>query len=161
MITENKTFILRRLSETHTALKETVEGIDLELVIYEGVQWRIRDLLGHIAIWDRVVSKAIKAYLEGSEYVIPNMEGDESDFNTQMVLELKDLPTAEIYQEWNLAREDFKKAVDDIPADQFSANLNFPWGDERGSVSLMINYMIEHNEEHQHEITEVLDRLAS
>jgi hypothetical protein len=32
--------------------------------------------------------------------------------------------------------------------------LTFPWGDESGSISVLITYMIEHNQEHQYEILE-------
>lgn len=154
---ENKNYLLKRLSDTHVSLQETLEGVELEQIIYKDTGWRIRDILGHIATWDREVIHALHAFLEGSEYVIPGLAGDETDFNAQKVIEQRDLSSSEIYDEWNQARDDFKEVVSKIPPNQFSSELPFPWGDESGSISVLINYMIEHNEEHQSEIVEALN----
>ena len=153
---EHKENIIRRLSETHTALEEVIEGLDLDQVIHTDTDWRIRDILGHIATWDRVLIHSIQTFLEGSEYVIPGMVGDETDYNTQKVAEQKKLSSSEILKEWNQAREDFITIVQQIPTDKFFDELAFPWGDERGSVSVMIEYMIEHNGEHQAEILQAV-----
>lgn len=153
---EHKEKILKRLSNSHTELEQSLIGLDLELLIHLDTGWRIRDILGHIATWDRVLIHAIETFLEGSEYVIPGMIGDETDFNVQKVIEQKNLSTPEILKEWNQSRIDFIAAIQQIPPDKFFDELAFPWGDERGSVSLMIEYMIEHNGEHQEEILKAL-----
>ena len=153
---ELKNDILKRLADSHAELKKALEGLDLEMIVHSDTQWRIRDILGHIATWDRVLIRAIQSYLSGSEYIIPGMVGDETDYNEGKVSDQGDLSTSEILQDWNQAREDFVSAVQDIPPDRLRDELNFPWGDERGSLSLMIEYMIEHNGEHQEEILEAL-----
>jgi hypothetical protein len=144
--------IITRLSNTHSELEGVIEGLDLDLVIHTETDWRIRDILGHIATWDRVLIHAIETFLAGSEFVIPDMEGNEDDFNAIKVKEQRSLSANEILQEWNQAREEFIAAVKEIPFDRFNEELAFPWGDEMGSVALMIEYMIEHNGEHQEEI---------
>ena len=156
MSKEHKEDIIKRLSDTHTALEDAIMGLDLDLVVHTDTDWRIRDLLGHIATWDRVLIRAIEAYLDGSEYVIPGMVGDETDYNAEKVIEQKNLSNSEILQEWNQARVDFVAAVRGIPAEKFSDELLFPWGDETGTVTLMIEYMIEHDGEHQEEILDAL-----
>ena len=157
---EHKENILTRLSDSHTELEQALEGLDLELVIHPDTGWCIRDILGHIATWDRVLIHSIQTFLEGSEYVIPGMVGDETDYNTQKVAEQKKLSSSEILKEWNQAREDFITIVQQIPTDKFIDELAFPWGDERGSVSVMIEYMIEHNGEHQAEILQAVHGTA-
>jgi hypothetical protein len=158
MVLKQKEDIIQRLADTHAALEKTIEGLDLERVIHNETQWRIRDILGHIATWDRVLIQAIETFLEGSEYVIPGMVGDETDYNEEKVEEQRLVPTEEILKEWNQAREDFMNTVRKIPADRLNDELAFPWGDERGSLALMIEYMIEHDGEHQEEILDALDR---
>jgi len=153
---EHKENIIRRLSETHTALEEVIESLDLDQVIHTDTDWRIRDILGHIATWDRVLIHSIQTFLEGSEYVIPGMVGDETDYNARRVVEQRKLSSSKILTEWNQAREDFITIVQQIPTDKFFDELAFPWGDERGSVSVMIEYMIEHNGEHQEEILQAV-----
>jgi len=153
---QHKKEIIRRLSITHSALEEVIEGLDLDLVIHDDTDWRIRDILGHIATWDRVLIHAIETYLSGSEYVILGMDGVEDDFNVAKVQEQRALTKDEILQEWNQARVDFQATVETIPAERFNDELAYPWGDERGSLTVMIGYMIDHNGEHQEEILEAL-----
>jgi len=156
MTIEQKEEILKRLDETHQSLENTIKELDLELVIHADTDWRVRDILGHIATWDRVLIHAIQSFLEDSDYVIPGMIGDETDYNQEKVLEQRNLPTSQILQEWNQARKEFIEAVQQIPPDKFNEELAFPWGDERGSLTLMIEYMVEHDGEHQEEILAVI-----
>jgi len=158
MTVEQKKENLERLAKTHHVLENSIEGLDPELVIHADTDWRIRDILGHIATWDRVLIHAIQSFMEGSEYIISGMVGDETDYNQKKVLDQRKLTTSQILQEWNQARMDFIEAVQNIPPDKFNEELAFPWGDERGSLTLMIEYMIEHNGEHQEEILEALKR---
>ena len=157
MTIENKEDILKQLVETHRGLEEAIDGMDLELVIHPETKWTLKDILGHIATWDRVLIKAINSFLSGSEYIIPNMVGDETDYNETQVLEQRKIPTSGLRTEWIRARDDFIDAVGKIPPDKFSDQLAFPWGDESGSLALMIEYMVEHNGEHQEEILRALD----
>jgi hypothetical protein len=94
------------------------------------------------------VIKSIRALLGGIEYVIPDMYGDETDFNAKAVIEQGKLSNQQIVAEWKQAREEIKVVIDDIPTDKFPENLLYPCGDDCGSVSRMIEYMIEHDEEY-------------
>jgi len=104
---EHKENILTRLSDSHSELEQALEGLDLELVIHPDTGWCIKDILGHIATWDRVLIHTIQTFLEGSEYVIPGMVGDETDYNARRVVEQRKLSSSKILTEWNQAREDF------------------------------------------------------
>lgn len=148
--------LLDRLAESHSATERIIEGIDLELRVYSDTDWRIRDILGHLATWDREVAKSLSTSLVGSECAIPNIEGDETDFNQQAVREQREFSTQLIVEEWKQAREDFKSGLSDIAEDRFPGNLLYPWGDERGSIPQFVKYMIEHDKEHRNEFMKVL-----
>ena len=148
--------LLDRLAESHSATERIIEGIDLELRVYSDTDWQIRDILGHIATWDREVAKSLSTFLVGSEYAIPNMEGDETIFNEQAVIEQREFSTQQIVEESKQAREDFKFGLSDIAEDRFPGDLLHPLGDERGSIPQLVEYMIEHDEEHRNEIMKVL-----
>ena len=148
----DKKRLLEKMSASHSSIQSILEGVDLELRIYGNTGWRIRDILGHIATWDREVTKSLRAFLEGTEYYIPGINEDETDFNEEAVAEQRELSTPQIVSEWEQAREEFKTAVRDIPPEWFPGDLLYPWGDERGSISLLVEYMIEHDEEHRDEI---------
>lgn len=154
MTVGEKEYLLDLLAETHSATRATLEGVDPEMRVYTDTGWRIRDIIGHIATWDRQVAKSIRAFREGSEYSIPNL--DEDVFNQQAVLEQQELTAEQIFAEWEQARKDFKKAVQEVPLDQFPGDLLYPWGDERGSISQLVEYMSEHDAEHREEIVKAI-----
>ena len=156
----DKNSLLERLTETHSAFRAMLKGIDLRMRVYTDADWRIRDILGHIATWDREVTKSLRAFLAGTEYVIPEFDGDVTKFNQQAFLEQRQLSTQQIYVEWEQARGDFKHALLEIPLDQFPGDLLYPWGNERGSIAKLIEFMIDHDHEHREEIMKAIKASA-
>ena len=147
-----KDVLFEKLIGTRTVTSASLKDIDLEMRVYEDTGWRVRDILGHLATWDREVAKSLRAFREGEEYFIPGIEEDESDFNEQAVSEQRMLSTQQIYEEWGQAHDDFKEALRAIPSDLFPGDALYPWGGERGSVAKLVDYMIEHEVEHRNEI---------
>jgi hypothetical protein len=155
MTAGDKKHLLKLLTESHSATRVTIEGIDPEWCVYTDTGWRIRDIIGHIATWDRQVAKSLQAFRTGNEYSIPGL--DEDDYNEQAVLEQRELTTQQIFSEWEQAHEEFKKTIQDMPLDKFPGDLLYPWGDERGSIAHVVEYMIEHNVEHRDEIVKAIE----
>ena len=155
MTQEDKGRLLGILLQTHAATRVTLEGIDLDLPAYPNSGWRIRDIIGHIATWDRQVAKSLDAYRLGKEYAIPNL--DETNFNEQTVLAQQEMTAQQIYEEWEQAREDLMRAVEEIPLSQFPGDLLYPWGDERGTIAHLVDLMSEHDVEHRVEIVKALE----
>jgi hypothetical protein len=147
---QDKKHLLDLLTETHSLTRGTLEGIDLEMPVYAEAGWRIRDIIGHIATWDRQVEKSLHAFRSGTEYAIHDL--DEDVFNEQAVMAQRALTAQEVYAEWEQAREAFKEAVRELPDDQFPGDLLYPWGDERGTVAHLVEFMCEHDVEHRDEI---------
>ncbi|NQV06087.1 DinB family protein [bacterium] len=138
------------LIETHESIGSVVDAVDLEIEVHADSAWQIRDVLGHIGTWDRVVARTLRAYRDGGEYVIPDY--DEDAFNARDVLRQRELTSEQIYDEWKLAREEFVAAVRQIPPEFFPGDLVYPWGDESGTVAYLIETMAEHDVEHRDEI---------
>jgi len=155
-----KKYLLEKLTEAHSAIRAILKGVDLEIRVYTDTGWRIRDILGHIATWDRQVAKSLRAFLAGTEYALPDLDGDETKFNEQAVLEQRELSTQQIFVEWEQARDDFKEAIREISPDKFPGDLLYPWGDERGSIAHLVKYMIDHDDEHRDEIVKAIKASA-
>jgi hypothetical protein len=154
MILEEKSRLLELLIQTHFTTRKALEGVDLELPVYADSGWRIRDILGHIATWDRQVAKSLRAYRDGKDYAIP--DHDENAFNVQDILAQQELKTQQVFEEWGKAREEFKNAVEEISLDQFPGDVLYPWGDERGSIAFLVETMTEHDVEHQDDIVKAI-----
>jgi hypothetical protein len=155
MTAEDKQFLIKLLSDSHTATQATIEGLDPEWPVYEDTGWRIRDIIGHIATWDRQVTQSLRAYRMGVEYSIPNLEED--DFNEGAVAEQRTLTAEQVYTDWEAARQDFIASVGEIPDDLFPGDLLYPWGDERGDIAQLVRYMTDHDQEHRQEIREAAE----
>ena len=155
MTTDDKKHLLKLLTESHSAIRATIEGIDPDWRVYPDSDWRIRDLIGHIATWDRQVAKSLRAYQAGTEYAIPNLE--ENTFNEQAVEKQRALTAQQVYVEWEQAREDIKDAIKAIPLDLFPGDLLYPWGDERGSIAQLVEFTTDHDAEHRDEIVKAMN----
>ena len=158
MTSKDTNYLLDMLDKTHSELRAKIKGVNLEIPVYEEGEWQIRDVIGHIAIWDREVVKSIRAFKEGSEYSIPNF--DEDVYNDQAALEMRELTAEGVFNEWEQSREDFKAAIGELSAEQLTGEMLYPWGDERGDITLLVKYMCEHDEEHRDEIQEVVSGYA-
>jgi len=153
---EDTNYLLDMLDKTHAEILATIKGVDLETPVYEDGEWQIRDVIGHIAIWDREVVRSIRAFKQGREYSIPNF--DEDVYNDRAALEMRELTAEGVFNEWEQAREDFKAAIEELSAEQLTGEMLYPWGDERGSIPQLVEYMCEHDEEHRSEIQEAVER---
>jgi hypothetical protein len=151
--------LLKKLIDSHSATRVLLEGDNLELRVYTDTDWRIRDILGHIATWDRQVAKSLRAFNAGTEYSIPDFD-DENKYNEQAVLEQRQLSIDQLSVECEQACEDFQEALRDMPSDRFPGDLLYPWGDERGSIPQLIDYMIDHDGEHRDEIVKAMQASA-
>lgn len=152
MSIKDKDYLLNKLTEAHLAIRATLDEIDLEMPAYKDDSWRIRDIVGHIATWERVVAKSLRAYLAGSEYLVPNPDTYVDVYNEDEVLDQKKLSTQQILNEFEMAHDEFKNALQETPLDRFPGDLLYPWGDDRGDIATMIEEMIEHVYEHRDEI---------
>ena len=157
MTAEEKKNLIDLLSESQSVTLAALQGIDAETLIYAQSDWTVRDIIGHLATWDRQSAKSLRAYRKGSEYSIPDLGEDEDDFNQQAVLEQRALTTQQVFAEWDQTRADFQAAVQEIPLELFPGDLLYPWGDERGDIAKLVNYMVEHDAEHRDEIVKATE----
>lgn len=152
MSAEEKKRLIDYLIETRLAVRKLLDEVDLEMLVYKDSGWRARDIVGHIATWDREVAKSLQAYRAGSEYLTPDLDDEEVEFNEKAVLEQRNLSVQQILNEFEQAYDEFRNAIQDIPDDQFPGDLLYPWGDERGDIATLVEYMTEHATEHRDEI---------
>ena len=142
--------IISKLSSSLNEIMDALEGVDLEIRAYPDGDWRIREILLHLATWDQQVTKSIRAFSDGSEYAISDLKLN--SFNQEEIDKLSSLSNEQVIEYWEQARQDFKDVVQAVPAEFFSKEMLYPWGDERGTVSLIVKYMAAHDDEHKEDI---------
>jgi hypothetical protein len=154
MTSEEKQDLIDLLTDSYDKLLASVKDVDPEFQINPETDWRVRDIVGHLATWDRESSKSIRAFQDGSEYSISDFTED--GFNDREVQDLRRISAQGVFALWEGARQEFIAAVKDTPIDRFNSDFLYPWGDEHGNISTMVNYMTEHDVEHRDEIDKAL-----
>jgi hypothetical protein len=153
-----KTSLLTRMSKTHSSTREILAEVDLEICVFPVTNWRIRDILGHIATWDRVLANALKAYKEDSQFVvIQEWDNEEVEFNNRAVLEQSKLSAEALVDEWEQAHKDFKDALSEMPLEKFFGDYVYPWADEQGDIVSLVEIMIDHNAGHLEDISRAIE----
>ncbi len=156
MSAKEKKRLLDNLTETHFATRAALDEVDLEIPVYKDSGWRVRDIVGHIATWDLEIAKSLRAYQAGEEYLTPELDEEEVEFNQRAVLEQQRLSTQQILKEFETAHDEFRNAIQEMPEERFPGDLLYPWGGERGDIATLVEYMTEHAVEHRDEITKAV-----
>jgi len=154
---KDKEQLLEKLAETHLAIRSKLNEVDLEMPVHKGSGWRAREILGHIATWDLETARSINAYRAGSEYSVTDLDDSEVDFNERAVLAQQKLSNQQVLDQWELAYDELKRSVQEIPIELFSGDMLYPWGSDRGSVTRLVEYMLEHAVEHRDEILNAIE----
>ncbi|MFC2028598.1 DinB family protein [Chloroflexota bacterium] len=156
MSTEEKKHLIDQLTEVHKSIRSVLDGVDPEMPVHKDNGWRVRDIVGHMATWDQEIANSLQAYQAGSEYLTPNLDEAEVGFNEKAVLDQKDLTNQQIIDIFVKASQEFIKAIKEIQDERFPGELLYPWGNERGDIKTLVNYMIEHDIEHRDEILDAI-----
>ena len=151
----DKNVLMEKLADNYSFISALLEGIDLDILVYEDSEWCLKDVVGHISTWDRQVTQSLLAFNAGKEYSIPAF--NEDVFNQQQVVKGRRLPAQQVLNEWEDARKDIIAAIQEIPLDRFPGDVLYPWGDERGGIAELVEYMLDHDIEHRSEIVKAID----
>jgi len=138
------------LKKSYSATQDLLSGIDPDLVVFEDPEWQVRDIMWHLAAWDRQVAQSIEAFEFGGQYAI--MDFDEDGFNEAAIKQGRELSFDQVLEESLRARKEFQRVVERFPDDQLEIAFLYPWGDESGDITKLVKYMVEHDAEHRAEI---------
>ena len=136
--------MLDLLEETRRATRSTLSQLDPARVVHDDVRaWRVRDVLGHLAVWNGEAARSLRAYAEGDEYTCVASETGYYDYNGPAADERKTWTLDEVWAEYEASHDQLRNAVRAIPANKWGGELLFPWN-VRGSVEQLIQVMMRH-----------------
>lgn len=145
---EEKARLIQRLDQSRQTMRALLAEIDTQMEFYPG--WTAKHLLAHIAGWDDAVTSSLRAHAGGLEPATPAVQGIDA-YNAESVATRESLTYEHIVQEWELAREQLKAAILDMPEDILEKPLLLPWGG-MGTVAQIVAIFAGHEEEHAEEI---------
>jgi hypothetical protein len=151
---EEKKRLIQQLDQARETMQAVLADVNTQMEIYP--TWTIKHVLAHITGWDEATTSSLRAHAGGEEPAAPAVRGIDF-YNAQSVATREALSYEQIVKEWELAREDFKAAIDEIPEEIFNEPLLFPWG-QTGTIARIVAIFSSHEEEHAKEIRELVSK---
>ncbi|MBI5032958.1 MAG: DinB family protein [Chloroflexi bacterium] len=148
--------ILKTLGEQSAALLATLADIpdEAQTKIPYVDWWTIKDLIGHVAMWQQVAIQFIKDYkVDGT----PKMLGikDDADldrYNKRGVTLQRDLSLDAVRQEMEITHRDLITAVESLTDADLAKPLPPPWGEGATLERLIAVNSYQHTPEHLEQI---------
>lgn len=153
-ITTEKQRLVFLLESERRKTIELLRDLTPYRVIHPESGWRVIDIIGHLATWEREVLAAIQAFHEGDVYTIPNFEPE--SYNIAQYERRRSLDPAQIRMDWFMARRDLQDVIHDLHDHCFTGEMSYPSG-RRGMVIALIEELAEHEAEHRQEIEAVIN----
>jgi hypothetical protein len=127
----NKAALLDTIQNERARLESLLEGLTETQMIELGVEgdWSIKDILAHIAAWERLAMDRIHAAQTGSDLKYPLIAGDDfvDQFNAQTYEAHKDQPLSEVQDEFHSTHRDFLAQIEALAEEKLPQKLNFDW----------------------------------
>jgi hypothetical protein len=143
--------LIQQLDAAREAMRAALVGLDIRMEIYPG--WTIKEMLAHIAGWDDASTTSLHAHLHGNEPATPAVLGIDF-YNAQSVETRQALDYEHTRKEWELAREQLKAAIREMPPEKLGGPMLFAWG-HTGSIAELVAIFASHEREHAREVQEI------
>ncbi len=136
--------LLKLLDATRQETRALLRGLDPDRVIHTDERaWRVRDILGHLGVWNLETVRSLQAYVEGGEYCCIPSEARYYDYNGPAVDERKAWSLAQVWAEYEDAHDRLRQIVATLPGEKLVGELLYPWN-LRGSVDNLVRIMMKH-----------------
>lgn len=154
--TEEKTRLIELLDRSRRETIAAMRGIDDYAPVYPEAGWRVKDILAHIAIWEREALASLQSFHEGESYSLGEAHDGEA-YNREKFQQRYELDPAQVRMDWFMVRRDLQFAVADLDPDRIDDPLLLPWH-AFGTVTTLIEEMVTHEAQHLSDLMRVVRR---
>lgn len=143
-IEQSRRSLLDLLAQTRRETRSVLSSFDANRVVHNDERaWRVRDVVGHLAVWNGEAARSLVAYAGGDEYTCIAGESEYYDYNGPAAEQRKSWSVDEVWAEYEATHDQLKKAIETMPADRWDGAVIYPWS-ERGTVEELIHVMMKH-----------------
>jgi DinB superfamily len=141
---ETRQRMLSLLETTRQETRSLLSKLNPDRIIHTDERaWRVRDIIGHLGVWNGEAVRSLKAYADGGEYYcIPN-EAQYYDYNGPAAEERSGWTMEQVWDEYETAHEQLLLVVAALPDGKWDGEMLYPWND-RGTVEYFIKVMMAH-----------------
>jgi uncharacterized damage-inducible protein DinB len=149
-----------QLEGARERLLESFAGLSEEDMLQPGVRddWSVRDILAHVAAWEREMTRAFRSMVAGERPPFMDLDDEAiEEFNRQRRRETEEATLDEVLTELNGAREDLIEFLRGVDNQALFAPAP---GDDHAdfSIAACLKIPISHDEEFAEAIEEWRDR---
>ncbi len=154
--TARRQMLSGQLNEARERLLASFAGLTNEQIAEQGVagDWSVRDILVHLAAWDRALSAGYKEMLDGKRPPVLDLEEEGiEEFNTTNHAHAVDTSVDDVLNEFTAAREEMVEVLRQVDNKDLFAPAP---GDEHADLSIAscVQVTVSHDEEHAEMIEE-------
>jgi hypothetical protein len=148
----DKKDLLQTVDKAWKELNSLIEKVTEEDRLIPGVEvdWSIKDIMAHIAAWERFGMDRIHSARTGEPFQFPVIKSDDfvNDFNAGVYETNAATPLSQVAEEYQSAHEELLEMIGLVDDDFLQSTLPFDWaGDLTAMVFLSANthwHYIEH-----------------
>jgi len=149
---ETRKLMMEILDETCRETQLALCDVDPERVVHSGnLPWRVRDVIGHIGVWNGEAAQSLRAHAEGGKYHCISSEAKIDEYNGSTVDERRTWTVERVWVEYKTSHDQLKSLVETMSNDDWDRDMLYPWNEE-GATWRLIEVMMKHEEEHREAI---------
>ena len=146
---ENRERWIKLIEDTARETRSRLSRIDPEHIVHGGSSpWRVRDVLGHVGVWNGEAARSLRAHAQGKDYHCIEAEAKYDEYNGLAVDERRNWSPAQLWAEYDSSCSALISLVDSMPDDQWTRSMRYPWN-EVGTAPRLIEIMMTHEVEHR------------
>lgn len=143
-IKETRFLLLSLLEKTRRETREMLSCIDPERIIHTDERaWNVRDILGHLGVWNDEAARSIRAYADGEEYYCIPTDALYYEYNGPAAEERRTWTMDQVWDEYETAHDKLRLLIETMPDEKWEGEMVFPWN-ERGTITRLIIMMMDH-----------------
>lgn len=143
-VEETRYLLLSLFEKTRRETYELLSSLDPELTIHTDEQaWRVRDIVGHLGVWNGEAARSLIAFANGDEYFCIPTDEMYFDYNGPAAEERRKWAVSQVWAEYEKAHVQLKSIVETMPDEKWGQEMVYPWN-ERGTITRLIILMMEH-----------------
>jgi hypothetical protein len=143
-VEEERRQTLDLLDRTRAETRSALCRLGPERVVHADARaWRVRDVVGHLGVWNGEAARSLSAYALGGEYYCIPSESEYDDFNGPAADERRTWPMEQVWAEYENSHDQLRLQVETMPVEKWEGDLLYPWR-ERGTIEGLIRTMMNH-----------------
>ena len=132
------------LDKTRRETRSALSPLDPERVVHTDERaWRVRDVIGHLGVWNGEAARSLRAYAAGREYYCIPSESQYYDYNGPAADERRTWPLQQVWDEYEDSHAQLRSMVETMPVGKWDGEMLYPWH-VRGTVEDLIRIMMKH-----------------